>query len=172
VPRRSPRWSTPHDREEHADQLKERIYVSFTALVVLVASAVHGEVDAVDALVTLLLTVLGTLLAIFVADLVSHTAVHERLMSAAELGRAVRVSFGALGAVTLPVIFLAIAASGRWQPETAIRASTIALVVSLVVIGRVAIRRANLTWWRQLVALGAAGALGLAVVAIELLAHG
>ncbi|WBU37231.1 hypothetical protein [Homoserinibacter sp. YIM 151385] len=169
--RRSSRWSAPRDRGEAADQLKERIYVSFTALAILVATGAHGEVDALAALITLLLTVVGTLLAIFVADLVSHVAIHERLMSADELRRALRVSFGAIGAVTLPIVFLAISATGRWGAASALRTSTITLVVTLVVIGWVAIRRTRLTWWRRLIALGAAGLLGLAVIAIELLAH-
>jgi hypothetical protein len=34
------------------------------------------------------------------------------------------------------------------------------------------VRRAKLTWWQRLIALGAEFLLGLAVVALELLAHG
>ena len=62
---------------------------------------------------------------------------------------------------------------GRWQLHTALRASTLALTASLVVIGYLAARRLNLSLptSQRLVVLFAEFGLGVLVIAIELLAH-
>ncbi len=162
----------PIPTAERAERLKERIYLTFTGLAVVMALSGHGEVTAVEALVTFAVTIAGTLLAILVADIVSHLVVHARLVTGTEFGHAIRVSFGALGAVTLPTVFLVLAALEVWKPERALRASTIALIVALVVIGYLAARRVPMLWWQRVLVLVAEAALGAAVVGLELLAHG
>ncbi|MFE4834555.1 hypothetical protein ACFRAU_07715 [Arthrobacter sp. NPDC056691] len=156
-----------------AEALKERVYVTFTGLAVVLALASHSEALAPGAAATTLaITVVGTLLAVFVADLVSHLAVHAKTPTRSELSHMARVSFGAFGAIVFPLIFIAVAALGRWSIETALRASTLALIVSLVLIGYLAVRRVKMAWWQRLIALGAECVLGAAVVGLELLAHG
>jgi hypothetical protein len=159
-------------RSVRAAHLKERIYLTFTALSVLLAMRSHGEVEAGEALFTLGVTVLGTLLAILLADIVSHIAIHQRAFTREEWDHALATSVGAIGAVFLPFVFLGLAALGVLRTEGAIRASTIALIAGLVVIGYVAIRRTSLPLWQKVLALAAEAVLGLVVVALELLAHG
>lgn len=159
-------------RQERADRLKERIYITFTALAVILALRSHGHVEPGTALFTLVITVLATLLAVFTADIVSHLVVHERTMSRPEFRHAVVTSFGTLGAITVPVVFLGLAALGVWQPEAALRASTIALIAALIVIGYAAVRRVPLSPLQRLLALGGEAALGVAVVSLQILAHG
>ncbi|MCP2269944.1 hypothetical protein LV75_002445 [Actinokineospora diospyrosa] len=156
---------------ERVARLKERVYLTFTALAVVLALRSHAE-HAGEAAVLLLITVTGTLLAVLVADVVSHIAVHAALPDRGELGRMLRISFGALGAVTLPFIFIGLAGLGVWRVEVALRASTIALVASLGAIGYIAVRRVRLPPWQRLIVLFAELALGAAVVGLELLAHG
>jgi hypothetical protein len=165
---------TTPDADHRADALKERVYVTFTSLAVIMAMQSHSEqhVSAGEAATTLSITVIGTLLAVFVADLISHLAVHATLPTRAELGSMMRVSFGAFAAVVLPLLFIAAAAFDLWTIDTALRASIIALVVSLILIGYLAVRRVPMTWWQRLIALGAEFVLGAAVVGVELLAHG
>lgn len=158
-------------RQFRADRLRERIYLAFTALAVVLALT-SRHVEAPQALATLSITVLGTLSAILVADVVSHLVVQERPMSRAELRHAVGASFGALSGVGLPILFLVIAWVFSLPADTALRASAIGLIVALVVIGYVAIRRIRLRWWQRLVALGAEAAIGLVVVGLQVLAHG
>ncbi|UOR01470.1 hypothetical protein MUN77_15280 [Leucobacter allii] len=160
------------ERAERAALLKERIYLTFAALAVVLTLGSHGHVEPGDAVVTLLVTVFGTLSAVFTADLISHIVAHGRLMTAAELRHAAVTTFGALGAVALPFVFLGISALGTWPVEHALRAAAAALVASLVAIGWIAVRRIPLSWWQRLVALGAEAALGLGVIALQLLAHG
>jgi MFS family permease len=160
------------DRQARADRLKERIYLTFAALAVVLALGSHHPESALSALSTLLVTVFGTLLAIFTADIVSHLVVHGALPTRGELLGMVGASFGALTAVIVPVLFLVLAAFGVWRVETALDASAIALIAALVVIGLAAARRIPLTWWQKLIVLGAEALLGLAVVGLQLLAHG
>ncbi len=164
----------PATAQHRAEALKERVYVTFTALAVVLALQSPSEegLHVGEAVRTLAITVVGTVLAVFVADLVSHLAVHASTPTRTELTRMAAVSFGALGAVVLPVLFLGVAALDVWSLDTALVAATATLVLSLVLIGYLAIRRVPMTWWQRLVALGAESALGLAVVGLELLAHG
>lgn len=83
-----------------------------------------------------------------------------------------RVSFGAIGAVVLPIIFLAVSALGGWSVKVGLRAAAIALVVGLVVVTRIAIRRVKLPVWMKLMVLSATALLGIVVIGLELLAHG
>lgn len=160
------------ERSARAAHLKERIYLTFAALAVVITLSTHGHVSAGDAAKTLIVTVLGTLLAVFTADLVSHLVVHGRLFTRPELRHAVGSSFGALSTVALPFVFLGLAALDVWGPDAALRASAVALLVSLIVIGWIAVRRIPLTWFQRLIALGAEAALGLAVIGLQVLAHG
>jgi hypothetical protein len=158
-------------RRERADRLKERIYITFASLAVVLAIDSHGHAVPLDAFLTLLVTVLGTLLAIFVADVISFTVAHERTMRRSELRHAVAASFGTLSAITAPLVFLFLAVLGVWEVETALRASAIALIATLVVIGWVAVHKVELTWWQRLIALGGEAVLALGVVGLQLLAH-
>jgi hypothetical protein len=156
-----------------AARLKERIYVTFTALAVVLALRSHSEGLSPAAVATTLgITVAGTLLAVFVADLVSHIAVHAHLPTAAEFRHMVSVVLGATTAVLLPFVFIGVAALGAWTVDGALRASMIALLAALGVVGWLAVRRVRLPFWQKLLVLGAEVALGAAVIALELLAHG
>jgi hypothetical protein len=160
--------------EHRAEALKERVYVTFTSLAVVLAMQSHSTdgLSAGEAASTLSITVIGTLLAVFVADVVSHLAVHATVPTAAEIRRMAAVSFGAFATVVLPLIFIGFAALDAWSVDAALRASTIALTVSLIAIGFLAVRRVKLAWWQRLIVLGAEFAVGAAVVGLELLAHG
>ncbi|WP_144717673.1 hypothetical protein [Agrococcus jejuensis] len=166
------RDESPAGREERAAVLKERIYLTFAALAVVLALAGHGHPTAGEALTTLGVTLAGTVLAVFTADVVSHIVVHESLPSRAEMRHIVGTLVGALGGVAVPFVFLGLSAAGAWEPDRALHASAVALIVALIVIGWLAVRRARITWWQRLVVLGAEAVLGLAVIGLQLVAHG
>ncbi|WP_375389847.1 hypothetical protein [uncultured Amnibacterium sp.] len=161
------------EREQRADALKERIYITFTALAVVLALrselAEHASVGGAAS--TLALTVVATLLAVLVADVVSHITAHEALPTRAELSAMLRVVVGSLAVLVLPSAFLGLAALHVWTLDGALRGAEIALIVALVAIGWIAVRRLRLPWFQRLVVLLAEAALGLAVIALELLAH-
>lgn len=163
---------TAPDRHERAAQLKERIYLTFAALAVVLTLGSHGHVEAGEALRTLAVTVLGTLLAVFAADVISHLVVHERFMTGAESRHAVVTTFGALGAVALPFIFLAAAAWEWWSTEAALDWSVFSLVAALIAIGFLAVRKIRLSWQKRLLVLGGEAVLALLVIGLQVLAHG
>lgn len=155
---------------QRADILKERIYITFTALAVVLALRAHA-VSAGEAALSLTVVVFGTILAVLVADVVSHIAVHESLPVRAELRHMVRVSLGALAALVLPAVFIGLAVTDVWEIEPALRAASIALVAALAAIGYLAVRRVRLPAWQRLIVLLAEVVLGLLVIGLELLAH-
>lgn len=157
---------------ELADRLKERIYLIFAGLAVTLALSAHGEVSEVEAIVTLGITLLGTVLAIFTADLITHFLVHSSLPTRAEFAHTVRSSFGALPAVLLPFVFLAIAAFTDWEARSALIVSALALAASLVLLTYSAVRRLKLGWWQRTVILGIETVLALVVIGLQVLAHG
>lgn len=155
---------------ERAEKLKERVYVTFTAIAVVLALAAH-DVQAVRALAVLVITLLGTVVAVFVADVVSHLAVHGKLPDGHERRHMMRVSFGAFGVIVPPVGFLLLAVGDVWPVETALRVASYALVLTLIAIGYVAVHRVTLPLWQKLVVLFGEFVLGTLVIALELLAH-
>ncbi|MFB2556847.1 hypothetical protein [Herbiconiux liangxiaofengii] len=161
------------DRELRAERLKERIYVTFTSLAVVLAMLSHAhDVTAGEAATTLLVTVVATLLAVFVADFVSHTVVHAAVPSRGELRRMAAVSSSALAVVVVPLVLLGLAALDVMGVEGALRLSSTVLVVTLGVVGWLAVRRVRLPGWLKLALLAAEVLLGFAVIGLELLAHG
>lgn len=159
-------------RNLRADRLKERIYVCFVALAVVLALHAQGDVDGWTAFGTLTVTVLGTLLAVLTADLLSHMVVHQRRMTRDEFAHALSTSLGTIGTIAVPAVLVVLAALGALPVERALMSSAFVLVLSLVVVSYLAIRRLPLRVWQKALALTAEAALGLLVIALQLLAHG
>lgn len=150
---------------------KERVYATFTglALVLVLANAEHPEPER--SFWVLALGVLGITVAGFVAEIISHLAVHRDFPDATGWLVLLRVAGGALGTAVVPLALIAFAWIDVWSIEAALTASTIVYIATLVVIGLLAVRRSRLVWWKQLVALGILLVLGLVVVGLQTLAH-
>jgi hypothetical protein len=157
---------------ERAELLKERIYVTFTSFAVTLTLLSHAdEVTPGSAALTLVIAVVGTLLAVFVADFISHLAVHSALPSRSQFAHMGRVSFGSAGTIVLPLLLMGLAAVGLLEVDAALRVSTIVLLLTLVAVSYLAVRRATMPAWLKLVVLLAELVLGVAIVGLELLAH-
>jgi hypothetical protein len=170
--RRHPeRSSRPSD--ELTEALRERVYASFTGLAIVLVQLENVEhVSAIRAAVTLLVGIVAITAAGFVAGMVAHVAIHSAFPNRAEFGRMLRVSGTAIASAAVPLVVLALAAFGVLELELALRIASILYLLTLGLIGLVAVRRTHAPWWKQLVALGALLALGLAVVVLQQLAHG
>ncbi|MEF2977947.1 hypothetical protein [Subtercola sp. YIM 133946] len=162
--------NTEENPDERADRLKERVYVTFTALAVLIALATEAEEPGPAALV-LLVTTAGVLLAGFAADIISHIASHARLPSARELRHMLTVTLSAFTAIALPMLFLGLAAIHVMRLEAAIRTGQIVLAISLGVFALAALRHIRLSLWRRLLLAGMLSAVGAAAILLEYLAH-
>jgi hypothetical protein len=164
-----------HERpvDERAEALKERVYATFTGLAIVLVQLENVEhVESARALVTLLVGIVAITAAGFVAEVVAHLAVHGAFPRGAELGRMLRVSGTALVSAAGPLVILALAALGVFGLEGALLAAAILYLVTLGLIGLIAVRRTHVAWWEQAIALGMLVALGLAVVGLQQLAHG
>lgn len=150
---------------------KERVYATFTglALVLVLANSEHPE--PARSFWVLALGVLGITVAGFVAEVISHLAVHRDFPDATGWLVLLRVAGGALGTAVVPLALIALAWIGVWSVESALLAATIVYIATLVVIGLLAVRGSRLVWWKQLVALGILLVLGLVVVGLQTLAH-
>lgn len=158
---------------EQAEALKERVYATFTGLaIVLVQHANVEHVTAARATLTLLVGIVAITAAGFVADVIAHLAVHAAFPDGEEVGRMLRISGSAIASAGVPLILLAFAVLGVFELEGALRTASIVYLVTLGLIGYVAVRRTRVAWWKQLTALGALVALGLGVVVLQQLAHG
>lgn len=151
---------------------KEFVYASFTGFAIITVVAIGGHHDPAQALVALVLGVVGIIVAGFVADIVAHTAVHGVMPEAREFGLLAGVGVGGLLTAVVPVILLALAALGLMDLEDSLIASVIIYIVTFGGVGWLAIRGATLSWWKQLIALACLIAVGFAVVGIQALAHG
>lgn len=156
--------------EEKADRLKERVYVTFTALAVLIALASEAEEPGAAALV-LVVTTAGILLAGLAADVISHITSHNSLPSPRELRHMLTVTLSAFGAIVLPLIFLGLAALDVMRLDAALRTGQIVLAISLGVFALAALRKVRLSLWRRLLLAGMLSAVGVAAIALEYLAH-
>ncbi|MDR6971542.1 hypothetical protein [Leifsonia shinshuensis] len=167
-----PADATEEQRRQAGDRLRERIYVTFTALAILMAMNAHGgELDSPTVLWTLVISVVGVLLAGLASDLVSHMIVHSNLPTALEFRHMVAVSSRALGVLVVPLISVGLAVFDVIEDRTGMTIAIVALIISLAVIARIAVSRTGLSGWRQLAVLLAIVALGVLVVFLEALVH-
>ena len=159
--------------EEQAEALKERVYATFTGLAIVLVQLSNVEhITATRATLTLLVGIVAITAAGFAANVLAHLAVHAAFPDRAEFGRMVRIAGSALASAGVPIILLALAAFGVFELEPALRAASLVGIVTLGLIGLVAVLRTHVAWWKQLIALSALMALGLGVVLLQLLAHG
>ena len=159
--------------QQLAAGLKERVYATFTGLAILLAVQAHGtHFNPTEANISLIIGVAGITLAGFVSDILSHLAVHRAFPNRREVGHLLWVAFGALGSLVVPGVTLALASFGVIDADLSSRIAITALIVTLAVIVLLAVRRAGLTFVKQLLAIVMLTTLGVAVIALELLAHG
>jgi len=167
-----------HDPQHPTEQqlvpyLKERIYVTFIGLAVLLALGGHGaETDPLTAVSSLVIAAVGAGLAGLISEIVAHLAVKGNLPDAAEMRFLVGVSAGALATVILPVVILLLALVGWIDTQLALDIAVWVMAITLGAIGYMAVFRASLPWWTKLAVFGGLLLFGLVVVGVQLLAHG
>jgi hypothetical protein len=171
TPPRRRRFTPAATSAQQTDSLREGIYVTFTALSVTLVMASHPGTP-LEALLVLLVTTTGTVIAALTADVLSHLAVHDRFLTSPELRHAVRASLGALVTVVAPLVLLSASALGAWPVTPALWISTAVLLATLVTVAAVAIRGITVPWWQRALFLMTLGAAGVMVVFLQTLAHG
>ena len=172
TPRRTAR-DDDRSPEEVAAGLKERVYATFTGLAILLAVRAHGEhFDPTSANLSLIIGVVGITLAGFVSDIIAHLVAHRTLPTAREARHMLWVASSALVSLIVPGITLALASFGIIHADLAASIAIGALIVTLALIVLLAVRSAGLRFWQRIFALALLTVLGVAVILLELLAHG
>lgn len=152
--------------------LKERTYVAFTALAVLITMRAHDGHPAVgSACVTLAVTVAATTCAVYLADLLSHMVVTSRPPGRAEHRRIVTGTLGAATVAVPPLACIAVAATGLYPVATGLLAAMLLTTATVTGVAVLAVRRLDVPRGQRLAVLVAVAALALVVVALGLLAH-
>jgi len=161
------------ERLEHAAAgLRERIYVAFVSLAVLLTLSGYGEhVTAAAAATSLVVTAVATVTTAFAADLITHLAVHASLPDRRQTMISLATSVRALVTVLVPLALFGLAALGAWDVSTALTVASLVLAVTLGVVGWLAVRRTPIARWKKLLTLGFLVLLGLLVVVLKLLTH-
>ena len=122
--------------------LKERVYVAFTALAVLISSGAHGHVPTAGAAaLTLVITVAAVLMASLVADIIAHSAVHATLVTRSEMKHLLKVVWGAAGAIFGPLAFLGLSALDVLKVSTALHLGQWWLIAALAFFAFLVMRR-------------------------------
>lgn len=163
-------WLAGQSSEVVALALKERVYATFTGLAIVLVLRAH-ESTPQAATFSLVIGVLGITVAGFVADVIAHLAAHASLPDRHELGRMFRVASGAFASVGVPVVLLLLSWPDWITLTGALQAATWVYLATLALIGWAAVRRTDLRWWKQLLALGGLVLLGGIVIVLQLLAH-
>jgi len=158
--------------DERAAMLKERVYVTFTALAVMIATGSHGSAPtAGGAALSLVVTVAAVLMASLVADVIAHSAIHAALVTRAELKHLLKVVWGAAGAVFGPLALLGLSALNVLEVPLALHLGQWWLVAALAFFAFLAMRRMRLGLWRTAVLMLLLAAVGVVVILLQLLAH-
>ena len=133
---------------EHAFELffKESVYASFTGFAIIVVVIVDGHSDARQALVGLVLGVLGIVVAGFVAEIVAHLSPCTVCSTPRpEFALVVWTAAGGLGTVITPALMLILAAARRPAPDgAALAAAMVVYMATFGIIGWLAINGAPL----------------------------
>lgn len=171
--RPDPATFTEDQKHLFAERLRERVYVTFASLAVILTLLTHAHgLGAGTAAASLTITAVGTVAAAWLAELIAHLAAHGGLPDREKLRAMTGTSWGALLTIVVPLLALAGAGRGWWEVTAALRVGVIALIVSLVLIAWLGIRRTKLPWPAQVLALGVLAVLAVGVVALKQLAHG
>ncbi len=160
-----------HVLDIRMNRLKERIYIAFSALAIVLAMDEYADPDPMQEMRILAVTCLGLVLAVFTADVISHILFHERMMSAEEIRDALSATLGGLWALIVPFLLLFASARTGWSPHSALNWSATWLIAWLVFVGYTAARKAALSTTQRIVVMGAEALLAVAVIVVKLLAY-
>jgi hypothetical protein len=153
--------------------LRERLYGAISCLATLAVLARYTTEDtsAWARILDVAVATGGLWAASLLADWVAHLGVYRTAPRGREWLRMLQSSGQILEAAFLPVVVLAIAGFGGLRTNTATWIAAWILVAELGVIALLAVRRTELRWWQQALAVAGLVGVGVLVLGIKILAH-
>lgn len=160
---------TPEMREVVAENMKERVYATITILAVIASlwqsSAHHTARGAI-------LTILGTVIALFFATLISarmsYRAVHYKSINPRQYQHVIFTSSGLIAPAVAPCLIILGSVTKFYDLKAALMASLIVLLLSLFLLSFNAGRRIYSSTWRLLIVSLLEMSVGLGVILLKL----
>jgi hypothetical protein len=166
------RHGSPEDAERASEHLRERVYGTISVLAALATLlAPRHEGGAVDAAVSLVVTVGALWAASLFADLTAHLAVHQAFPDRRAVRALLASHFEILLAAVLPTVLVLSTETGWWDLDTALGWAAGGQILTLAVVGVLAVRGTAIPPLGKLAVVAGEVGLGLAVVGIKLLSH-
>lgn len=153
--------------------LRERLYgaISCLATLAVLARYTTEETSAWARVFDVAIATGGLWAAGLLADWLAHLAVHSVAPHGREMLRILQSSGQILQAALVPVLILVVAALADLNTYTATWVAMWLLVAELGLITLLAVRRTELPWWQQSLAVVALTGIGALVLVIKILAH-
>jgi hypothetical protein len=153
--------------------LRERLYgaISCLATLAVLARYTTDDTSAWARMLDVAVATGGLWAASLLADWVAHLGVYSTAPRGRDLLRMLQSSAQILEAAFLPLAILAVAGLGATNTYTATWAAAWVLVAELGVIALLAVRRTQLPWWQQALAVALLVGVGVLVLGIKILAH-
>lgn len=163
----------PRPVEHVVSLLRERLYGAISCLATLAVLARYTTEDTSPwaRMLDVAVATGGLWAASLLADWVAHLAVHSAAPRGRELLRMLQSSAQILQAALLPVTVLVVAAIADLNTYIATWVAMWILVAELGLITLLAVRRTELPWWQQALAVAALAGIGALVLVIKILAH-
>lgn len=152
-----------------AENMKERIYATITLLAMITALwQTSSEHSVVGSVASILGTVMALWLATLISSRISHRAIHGKSLSGRDLAKLTFTSSGLFVPAILPTVFVLISSTGAWSLKAAFMASIVALLLSLFVLSFAAGRRIYTSPVRLFVVSLGEMAVGIGVILLKL----
>jgi hypothetical protein len=153
--------------------LRERLYgaISCLATLAVLARYTTDDTSAWARMLDVAVATGGLWAASLLADWVAHLGVYSTAPRGRDLLRMLQSSAQILEAAFLPLAILAVAGMGALTTYTATWVAAWVLVAELGVIALLAVRRTQLPWWQQALAVALLVGVGVLVLGIKILAH-
>jgi hypothetical protein len=153
--------------------LRERLYGAISCLATLAVLARYTTEDtsAWARILDVAVATGGLWAASLLADWVAHLGVYSAAPRGRVALRMVQSSGQILEAALLPIVIVAVAGFGVLSTYTATWIAMWVLVAELGVIAFLAVRRTQLPWWQQLLAVSGLVGVGFLVLGVKILAH-
>lgn len=153
--------------------LRERLYgaISCLATLAVLARYTTDDTSAWARMLDVAVATGGLWAASLLADWVAHLGVYRTPPRGRALLHILQSSGQIMEAAILPLVILAVAGLGAMGTYTATWAAAWVLVAELGVIALLAVRRTQLRWWQQALAVALLVGVGVLVLGIKILAH-
>ena len=170
---RSRHWTNDLPPATTGAILRERLYGNIACLSTLLVLTQHttGDATAGYALLDVAVATGGLFGASLFAEFVAHLGMHGERLHRGDWKILLGTSWQIVQAAMVPMVLLAVSATGWWDFHPALWTSVWVLVAQMGVFAFFAVRRTGLSWFGRILLVLAIIAFWLVVIGVKTLAH-